>query len=487
MDSDRTCAILAAIEGHREIAATKEERSALLGLGLIRSVDSATHDAWTAAVAGLPSLRDRVRDLSRQALATPGPEAPPELRTMIGDLEELSRRKTALDALVWNGPTQEYLYATMPGRAVLEDLKTWQARLTGLDLDAFRAEMDRYRAGLAELVGRAQRVHSNLVLDEESRVPDMIADAAPYTSVDFRFASMILAKRTLDPYLLVRAFQWFNHDTSWGSFSKEDHLVASAILASLPADPAAVRSSFERLRIQLSYHGILPEDRVIVAASLADLHESWWPEVFSRIEAIKRERPPMNSILVAALARSPYPVDEALSRFDATRSGMSGKGFKDGVQMDVAATLLASAQLPREELVDRFTATLAHVQSAFDPPFAPAAMLAASPLEPPQAVDVFRDCIGTVTRMSFFDLTLEIEELALIMSYGVAPLASGYLAAGLPDAPPLTPLAPAVAAAPVLFGPGLSWYVWHNYFVYRPIGRYIATHPVHIHTVAAFG
>ena len=486
MDSNRARAVLAGMEGHQEISVTKEERDALVGQGLVKGVDSPTRDAWTAAVANLPSLRDRVREASRQALATPGPDAPPELRKMISDLEEVTREKAALDALIWNGPTQEYLHATMPGRALLEDLTTWESRLAGRDLDTFRTEMDKYRAGLGELVNRARSIHNRMVLDEESRVSDMVADASsPYTSVDFRFASAILAKNGGDPYLLARAFQYFNHDTSWGSFAKEDHLVASAILASLPGGAYAVRDSFERLRIQLEYHAIMPEDRIIVAASLADLHESWWPQVFSKIDDIKKQRPPMNSLLVGALARSPYPVAEALGRFDGTLAGMAAKGFKDGVQMQVAATLLASAQLPQEALADRFSEALSHVQGSFDPPFAPAAMLAASPLEPHQAVDVFRDCIGAVTRMSFFELTLEIEELALIMSYGVAPLGTGYLGGGLPAAPPLAPLAP--AAAPLLLGPGLSWYVWHNYFVYRPIGRYIATHPVHIHTVAAFG
>ncbi len=486
MDSDRARAILAGMEGHQEISVTQEERDALVGQGLVKTVDAATRDAWTAAVANLVSLRDRVRDLSRQALATPGPDAPPELRQLIANLEEATRQKAALDALVWNGPTQEYLNATLPGRTLLEDLTTWQSRLGGRDLDAFRAEMDTYRGGLGDLVTRAQRVHSDIVMDEESRLEDAVANAAsPYTSVDFRFAAIILAKRVLDPYLLAHTFQWFNHETSWGSFSKEDQLVTSAVLASLPVDPLVVRNSFERLRIQLEYHGIMPEDRLIVAASLADLHESWWPQVFDRIDAIKRARPPLNSLLVGALARSPYSVDETMARFDAVQSGMGTKGFKDGIQMDVAATLLAASQLPQAALVDRFTETLSHVQGSFDPAFAPAAMLAANPLEPHQAVDVFRDCIGVVTRMSFFELTLEIEELALIMSYGVAPLGTGYIGANLPAAAPLTPLVP--ATAPVFLGPGLSWYVWHNYFVYRPIGHYIATHPVHIHTVAAFG
>ncbi len=486
MDGDRARAALAGIDGHQEVSLQKDERDSLVGQGLLKSVDAPTRDAWTAAVANLPSLRDRVRDLSRQALATPGPEAPPELRRMIADLEELTRQKAELDSLVWNGPTQEYVHLTMPGRSVMEDLTTWQSRLAGRDLDGFRSEMDKYRGSLADLVTRARNVHNSLLLDEETRAAEVIADASPYTPVDFRFAATILAKRPVDPYLLVRAFQWFNHDTSWGSFSKEDHLVTAAILASLPMDPMAVRQSFENLRIQLEYHGIMPEDRLIVAASLADLHESWWPQVFGRIDDIKRQRPQLNSLLVGAMARSPYPVAETLARFDAVQAGMAAKGFKDGMQMDVAATLLASAQLPQGALVDRFAETLSHVQGSFDPAFAPAAMLAANPLEPHQAVDVFRDCIGAVTRMNFFDLTLEIEELALIMSYGVAPLGAGFVGANLPAAPPLTPMAPAVAA-PIFLGPGLSWYVWHNYFVYRPIGRYIATHPVHIHTVAAFG
>lgn len=487
MDGDRARTILTGIDGHQEVSATKDERDALVGQGLLKGVDPPTRDRWTAAVGNLASMRDRVRDLSRQALATPGPDAPPELRTMIADLEELTRQKSALDALVWNGPTQEYLHLTLPGRGVAEDLGTWQSRLGGRDLDAFRGEMDTYRAGLGDLVTRARNVHNSLVLDEESRIPESMADAtSPYTSVDFRFAAMILAKRPIDPYLLVRAFQWFNHDTSWGSFAKEDHLVASAILASIPLDPVEARNSFERLRIQLEYHAILPEDRIIVAASLADLTEPWWPQVFQRIDDIKRQRPNLNSLLVGALARAPYSVEETLARFDGTLAGMAAKGYKDGIQLEIAATLLAAAQLPREALVDRFAEALSHVQGSFDPPFAPAAMLAANPLEPHQAVDVFRDCIGAVTRMSFFELTLEIEELALIMSYGVAPLGAGYVGGGLPGAPPLAPAAAGVAA-PMVFGPGLSWYVWHNYFVYRPIGRYIATHPVHIHTVAAFG
>ncbi len=483
MQSDRVRAILEGIEGHQEVAVAAEERDALLAQGLVKNVDAATRDRWVADVANLPNLRDRVRDLSRQALATPGPDAPPELRRMIASLEELTREKATLDALVWNGPTQEYLTVPLVGRTQLEDLKTWHTRLGSMAFEAFQQEMSQYRAGLSQLVNRASMIYNGLVTNEQFQSEEFEA-AQPFTTVDLRFASMILAKRPVDPLLLVREFEYFHHDTNWGSFGKEDLLVASAILAALPWDLPTARSNFERIRIQLEYHGILPEERVIVAASLADLIEEWWNPVIAKIDEIQKARPNLNALLVSALARSPYPPTEVLARFDGTLAGMGAKGYRDGIHLQAAAAILASTQVPADALVDRFAATTSQVAGAFDPPFAPAAMLAASPLQPAEAIDVFRDCIGTVTRMNFFELTLEIEELALIMSYGVAPLGLGYLGANLPPGmPPPAPTA-AVAAAPYF---GASWFVWHNYWVYRPIGYYIATHPVHIHTVAAFG
>ncbi len=485
MDSDRVRTVLEGIEARQEANMAREERDSLVTSGLLRTVDTATRDRWTQDVANLTSLRDRVRDLSRQALATPGPDAPPELRQMISNLEQITREKSTLDGLVWNGPTQEYVDVTLTGKGVLGDLQAWQRRLAGRDFAAFQQEMGKYRGQIGELIARASAIDRFLILDEQTRAEDEWGPSSPMTNVDARFASAILSKRDLNPGMLVSEFQWFNHGMEWGTFSAEDRLLTSAILASLPWDPTIVRNVFERIRIGLQYHGVLPQDRVIVAASLADLQEGWWDQVFSRIDDIKRRRPALNSLLAGALARSPYSVDETMGRFDAAVSGMAAKGYQDNTQIEVAASLLAASQVPQEALLDRFSFTLSHVQGAFDPPFAPAAMLATSPLEPNEAVDVFRDCLGAVTRASFFDLTLEIEELALIFSYGLAPLGMGYLGGNLPPGAALPPAAAAVV--PTVLGLGTSWYVWHNYWVYRPIGRYIATHPVHVHTVAAFG
>jgi hypothetical protein len=460
-----------------------DERNAFVNGGFLNPVDVATRDRWTASVAGLLTLRDRFRELSRQALATPGPTAPPELRKLILDLEERTREKTSLDSLVWNSPTQEYLRLTLTGKGVLEDLLTWQKRLEHRSFEEFQKEMAAYREGLFQTIYRARVINRGLAMMEAMRSEDEATFGSPFTTVDLRFASVILAKRPVDPNLLARSFDFFNTATNWGSWNKEDRLVGSAVLASLAGDPSAVRASFERLRILLTSHGILPEDRIFAAASMADLDPSWWDLVLTRIDEIRRQRPALNALMVCAMARSSYPVDEALARFDAALSGMAARGYRNGIHVEAAASILASAPVDREEMVNRFVLMATHLAGVFDPLYAPSAMVAANSLEPLEAIDVFRDCISAITRSSFFDLTLEIEDLALVMSYGVAPLGLGYLAANLP--PGAIPQAPAAVAAVPLYGP--SWYAWHTYWVFRPLGRYIATHPVHIHTVAAFG
>ena len=142
---------------------------------------------------------------------------------------------------------------------------------------------------------------------------------------------------------VVEAFTYYGHRQKLRVIGKEDLLVASAILSSLPWDLPTARNNFERIRIQLEYHGILPEDRIIVAASLADLVQEWWDPVIAKIDEIQKARPTLNSLLVAALARSPYPHAEALARFDAPLAGMGPKGYKDVSQLQAALAAYPAA------------------------------------------------------------------------------------------------------------------------------------------------
>src|SRR5256885_5692436 len=130
---------------------------------------------------------------------------------------------------------------------------------------------------------------------------------------------------------------------NWGSWNREDGWVGSAVLASLPGDLKTVGANFERLRIALESHGILPEDRIFAAAAMAALDPSWWDLVFSRIDEIHRRRPPLNAILLSALARTSYSVDEALARFDAALAGTATRAYKDGLAAEAAASLQVSA------------------------------------------------------------------------------------------------------------------------------------------------
>src|SRR5438093_89028 len=318
MESDRARAILQMIQDRQEASVQPSEREELVSQGFLVSVDAPTRDGWTASVAGLAALRDRVREMSRVALATPGPVAPPELQQMVASLEELTRQKPNLETRVWNAPTQEYFLPTLAGRNVLADLTTWQRRLDGRTFPDFLREMYDYRAALFGTVSRASAIQGGLLWDEETRDAEETPLELSFTNVDFRFAAMILAKRGINSSLLVSAFQMFHHDTNWGSLNKVDRLIGSAILASLPWDPASVRNAFERLRVELEYHGVQPEDRILAAASLADLPQSAWAEVLGRIDDLHRGRPNLNFLLASALARSPYETAEPLPRFPPT-------------------------------------------------------------------------------------------------------------------------------------------------------------------------
>src|SRR5437867_3973685 len=338
MESNRARAILQMIQDRQEAAVQPSEREELVSQGFLVSVDTPTRDGWTASVAGLAALRDRVREMSRVALATPGPVAPPELQQMVASLEELTRQKTNLETLVWNAPTQEYFLPTLAGRNVLADLTTWQRRVEGRTFPDFLREMYDYRAALFGTVSRASAIQGGLLWDEETRDAEETPLELSFTNVDFRFAAMILAKRAINPSLLVSAFQMFHHDTNWGSLNKVDRLIGSAILASLPWDFATVRNAFERLRVELQYHGVQPEDRILAAASLADIPQSAWAEVLERIDDLHRGRPTLNFLLASALARSPYEPAEALARFEDALTGMAARGYKDGIHIEATAS-----------------------------------------------------------------------------------------------------------------------------------------------------
>src|SRR5207249_10215513 len=124
MDSGRARAILQMIQDRQEASVQPSERGELVSQGFLVSVDASTRDGWTASVAGLAALRERVREMSRVALATPGPCAPPELQQLVASLEQVTPQKTTLATLVWTAPTRRYCLPTLAGPNTLGDPKT---------------------------------------------------------------------------------------------------------------------------------------------------------------------------------------------------------------------------------------------------------------------------------------------------------------------------------------------------------------------------
>src|SRR5213078_5375319 len=193
MESDRARAILQMIQDRQEASVQPSEREELVSQGFLVSVDAPTRDGWTASVAGLATLRDRVREMSRVALATPGPVAPPDLQQMVASLEELTRQKTNLETLAWNAPTQEYFLPTLAGRNVLADLTTWQRRLEGRTFPDFLREMYDYRAALFGTVSRASAIQGGLLWDEETRDAEETPMVFFLMILRSRIATIILA------------------------------------------------------------------------------------------------------------------------------------------------------------------------------------------------------------------------------------------------------------------------------------------------------
>src|SRR5947208_15445001 len=115
MESDRARAILQMIQDRQEASVQPSEREELVSQGFLVSVDTPTRDGWTASVAGLAALRDRAREVSRAALATDDPVAPPELQQVVASLEELAHQKATWDTLGGNAPAQQYVLATLAG------------------------------------------------------------------------------------------------------------------------------------------------------------------------------------------------------------------------------------------------------------------------------------------------------------------------------------------------------------------------------------
>jgi hypothetical protein len=483
MNSRRAAELLEAMASHRAPAMSSEELAALAGAGLVVSYDRGPRDTLVSQAGRLPGVTERVRELSRAVHGwTNGtgavvPSRSPsgardELRAAINELEGLTRAQALLDSLVWNDATESFCCLTLEGRQGLADLHNWGVRLGDLSFEEFRARLGTYRGSLSGAVGRADMILQAML------TMDLMEVNPEFTRADLRLASIALTSQPDDRFRVVNEFAHILSSPIWQGARREDWLVGAVALAALPGDASAAMERFQRTRAGLARHGIVPDEELVVAAAFVDLPVEHIGTAMARLAALRGARPGMGPVVLSGLARSGHTVEDAARRVDEITAGLARLGFADGEQMGAAGSILAASALPVDQAVERFRAVAGRLPGAFYSPLVAGAMLATSPLEPMEAVETLEECIGAVTRANFFDLTMEIESLALILAYVVGPVDLRASVSGVP--PPL------LAAPPIHAAPASVWLVPHNVWVYRPIVRYIASHPAHVHTIAGF-
>ena len=385
-------------------------------------------------------------------------------------LEELTQKRATLDALVWLPTPESFAYLTLAGRRALADLATWRARFGGLSLTEFQAQMDRTRQGFEAIVRRGMGIMKDLEL------------ADPLAALtELRGPALILAKRGVLLADVESAYRVCLRAVRGARTEREGGLVA-AILASEENVKEAL-DRFKDAREGLAYRHLAASEDALTAAAILDAPRELWPLVFSNMDSLRKMIPDLDWLSLASLARSVYPPIEASGRYEAAMHDFGGRGYHDGEQLRAAGATLAVFPQPVDGLCERYARHVAQLAGMFDPPFIAAAMLATSPLEPPEAPDVLKEAMGVVTRENFFDGTLEIPGLALLIVHGTGPEAVRF---------PAEPEAPVPPSAPTPMPPRSPvrdslWYLWHGRWVYRPMWRYLRVHPLHVHTVPHFG
>lgn len=478
MSVDRAIAILRSLNAREATDATAEDGAALEALGLVRGVTQEAKGVIETEAGRLGSAAEQLRGLSRTIDASAGPIAElggpggrlpthEAVRTLSAQVGELTRLRSLLDGLVWNDATSRYLQITLNGRRTLVDMAVWRPRVGDLPLEAFQGQMTGLRRRFEETVLRA------------ATVVNTCARALPYTPPDLRTSGVILAKESLDPERTSAAVIRYHRELPWTAAPPADQLLAATLLAAIPEDPAIVVARFHEATRDLLAHDPYPEMQTVLAASLTELSPEDRARALARFSAIRPNVSTRSPVALLGLSRSMHSVEEAATRYRAAQEALIALGVTGGDSLDAAASVLAASPMLIPVLAERVGRLLGELHGVFDPPVVAAAMLSSSPLEPNESNELFKEAVGVVSRMNFFDVTLEIEDLALLMVYNSGPEIARFTLEGIPPAP-----GPVVE--PMLARPSV-WYTYHYSWVHRPLALYLRKNPAHIHTVSYFG
>jgi hypothetical protein len=492
MLSSRASEILRTLEQRQSPTATPEEVGELQQSGAVTPVDPADYQALQGSATRLEDATRRVRELRRQLDQQRGPkvslprgtESPgnglrAELQQATAELEELGRSRAALDASVHNPATGGYLRPTLAGRRMASELAAWGGRMGQLPFGEFLEQIAEVRQRLTSVVGAARSIYDAFQAQAEAGTGAAMA----YSGPPVRAAAVVLAKTPDAGAATTSVFrQEYLGEAAAVADPADRYLVTTLTTAS----GHALTGELLGVHAALTNRGLaeaFASDTAtwLVASALVDLPASTLPVVVERIVWLTQALRGLGGFGAAAMARSPYPVEELPARYSAALEVLSAHGFAGGEPIPSAAALLAASPHATPILGERFAALLTQLADVFEPPMLPTALLTALPLEPSEAVHLFHLAVATITRGGFFDATVEIDYLAILLMYGEGPRVLASPGAGVAlsgVAPPGPLLTPEV---------GRVWMLYNNYWAMRQLAAYTLTHPIHIHSVPVFG
>lgn len=473
MEIGAATAVLEGLAGRRPIEASPADVEGLLDAGLIRAMSDADRATAAAEVQDLDRLAAELRELRRQqdlgagpkslGSADPSASGPPSSalaeRTYV--LSELSRRKAELDALQPNRSTATFLGLTFEGRQTLRQLAVWRPRTGASTIEEFQKVMRQFTTYLEQTLVSAEAILRALGAPVASPNPN-------------RGIALILAKSGQEPVSVANRYLAFQARAE-GPAGPQSASIAAALLAISPWETAAVQATYDRFRASLADLGggpQGPEGLAILSAYLASTWENADAAGIDRIRGVLAAVSDLAPLDLLALARSDLPLSELAPRLAQAQAAVARAGYASDDNGRSAAAVLAASSYPASSLADRFVAVDAALRTPFPGTPLPSALVASLGFDPPEGISLFHTCVGAITRGEYFDVTAEIDPLALLLECGFEPSSLGI---GAPDG--------ALRAMPAARG----YYPYGLRCMYRTYGEYVRVHPIHFHYVPAFG
>ncbi len=531
--------ILESLRLHESVEISAEEQDELLTNHMITAYNDVGYSDLKKGALEVEMLTQQVRNLAMEMGSQDGPMSPgfrsrkksavddarERYQNVLERLEGASGKKAALDTIVLNRPTRSYLSITVTGRKAISDMTAWSTRFGAEELNVFMGKMKSMRDSMESAVRGASQIVDDFIsprpgmIKPELRGPALIASQAGVDTRRFESAFGGIPEDGFDfssnePDLGTD--DYYDYDDSSSDWPSDESEYDSSSIGEeeepdsrLDADDLFMTTyltggqggeSFRTMRYfeamsALRDTNLDSGEMSLRAAAVAEMPRGQENEIIDRMKWLKTNMVLPDENDIAWLARSQYPVDEVKSRFETIDSALVASGHQEDSYLRTACAIMAGSPQPIDTLPGRFEKLESQLKYVFDVPTIAAGMLASSSLEPDEAMHVFKEAVGVVSRANYFDDAGEIENLALILANDYGPDASAINAA-----PPISAFAQLTGdqtAQPLQSEeeeqrrrqntPWYYWYYWHNRYYGRPLFSGYRAHPGHMHTVPHFG